>query len=390
MINYLSRSIIIWIIFLLAFSSAKSQDYYLVVNEFPYLNDTNYCCQQCFCEQDTAHFWVEKNGIKVTNRKFNWEIAYEFIRPDTEYIYIYEATEIYINVGDWGIKCDSFGGRLGVVGIFPNPNPDSIGSATGFNVVQCRPRGIIAPHRSSYCSNEPIAILQNSRSKPTSYQWYISRDGEGYTYYSSDTNFYAAELDVGSYSLMLIVSNVKGIDTAYTQFEVLAAPEVTLPKDQQIVLQQGTTTELSTCTIADSYHWIPDEGLSCAYCQQTTATISSDMSYNCIASNSNGCSDTCYYAISLPFSIYVPNAFSPNGDGTNDTYTVLGRNIEVMDMMIYNSWGNEVYRGNLSSPWDGSYQGSTVSAGVYGYYLSYRNKKTNTLHQKSGAITVVR
>ena len=72
-----------------------------------------------------------------------------------------------------------------------------------------------------------------------------------------------------------------------------------------------------------------------------------------------------------PF-VFVPNAFSPNNDGNNETLKVHGDEItEIVTFIIYNRWGQEVYRRDMvtSVEWDGKYQGDDLEADVYGYYL---------------------
>ncbi|MBR9859308.1 T9SS type B sorting domain-containing protein [bacterium] len=65
----------------------------------------------------------------------------------------------------------------------------------------------------------------------------------------------------------------------------------------------------------------------------------------------------------MPF-WYVPTAFSPNGDGVNDTYSIFTTGIPVVRFAVYNRWGEKIFEtnGNL---WDGSYNGNVVNSGVY-------------------------
>lgn len=78
--------------------------------------------------------------------------------------------------------------------------------------------------------------------------------------------------------------------------------------------------------------------------------------------------------------IWVPNAFSPNGDGVNDIFMLRGnpRTTTVEKMMIFNRWGNKVFEANNVLPndkttgWDGNYKGEPVQFEVYGYYIVAR------------------
>ena len=68
--------------------------------------------------------------------------------------------------------------------------------------------------------------------------------------------------------------------------------------------------------------------------------------------------------------VYVPNVFSPNGDGNNDMLYVRGRGIESLTLNIYNRWGNKVYgTDNIKKGWDGRYKGKEQESGVYVYFV---------------------
>ena len=73
----------------------------------------------------------------------------------------------------------------------------------------------------------------------------------------------------------------------------------------------------------------------------------------------NGCTSTATQTIIVEpvFTIYIPNSFTPNGDGINDFFAPTGLNIDMntFEMYIYNRWGEEVYKTkDLSKPWNGT------------------------------------
>ena len=68
--------------------------------------------------------------------------------------------------------------------------------------------------------------------------------------------------------------------------------------------------------------------------------------------------------------IYIPNSFTPNGDGQNDFFKVEGTNIQSINGKIFNRWGELLYQWNNSTAqWDGTYKGRKLSAGVYVYRI---------------------
>ncbi|MBW3544763.1 MAG: gliding motility-associated C-terminal domain-containing protein, partial [Bacteroidetes bacterium] len=65
---------------------------------------------------------------------------------------------------------------------------------------------------------------------------------------------------------------------------------------------------------------------------------------------------------------YFPNAFSPNGDGANDDFKILGKFVEQASLRIYNRWGEELfYSVDKDKGWDGTYRGKPQPAGYYAY-----------------------
>jgi gliding motility-associated-like protein len=72
--------------------------------------------------------------------------------------------------------------------------------------------------------------------------------------------------------------------------------------------------------------------------------------------------------------IWVPNAFTPNGDGSNDVFRVLGNagRMEHFGLSVYNRWGERIFHTNdRSTGWDGTYKGSKAQLGTYIYVLEY-------------------
>jgi gliding motility-associated-like protein len=88
---------------------------------------------------------------------------------------------------------------------------------------------------------------------------------------------------------------------------------------------------------------------------------------------------------------HIPNAFSPNGDGTNDFLEFfIGYDIVSFDLLIVDRWGQVMFQTNVSSTfWDGRYKSKYVNSGVYSYILNYKLDTGQEL-KKSGNITLVR
>jgi gliding motility-associated-like protein len=105
------------------------------------------------------------------------------------------------------------------------------------------------------------------------------------------------------------------------------------------------------------------------------------------------CTDTALQLITVLEDprIFVPNAFKPNGDGTNDRFYPKTIGIELLEWAIYNRWGQAIFRSeNPGEGWDGNINGIPAPEGVYAWVLRYRNPKTGEVHKSRGTVTLLR
>jgi len=94
--------------------------------------------------------------------------------------------------------------------------------------------------------------------------------------------------------------------------------------------------------------------------------------------------------------VYIPNAFTPDGDRLNDIFYVKGKGIRsIKSMRVYNRWGQVVFEtlnANIEDPargWDGTYQGKMAEGAVYVYYIEFVCD-TGELFARKGTITLIR
>ena len=114
--------------------------------------------------------------------------------------------------------------------------------------------------------------------------------------------------------------------------------------------------------------------------------------------SSEGCKD--FYSGMLKvkdlFLFYVPSAFTPNGDGLNDSFEVFFNDSLPFTLEIFSRWGELIYRGDEKHPsWNGKKQrdGQVVQDGVYAYKLTYQRKSDDSpgpLVVLHGSLTVVK
>lgn len=130
----------------------------------------------------------------------------------------------------------------------------------------------------------------------------------------------------------------------------------------------GETTQLNA-TGATTYSWSPAETLSNANIPDPVASPSDTTNYIVAGTDIYGCTnyDTITVFAIGELEIDLPNAFSPNGDGINDTYyPIVQGSGSLLDYSIYNRWGELVYSGTIGdSGWDGKFNGKTSDIGSY-------------------------
>ncbi|GIV42683.1 MAG: hypothetical protein KatS3mg034_1993 [Vicingaceae bacterium] len=141
------------------------------------------------------------------------------------------------------------------------------------------------------------------------------------------------------------------------------------------------------------YSWDPTIGLSCDTCKETVARPEQTTQYCVTVTDSNGCENKSCVLVIVEYEcgeIFVPNVFSPNGDGSNDYLFVYGNCIKDFLWEIYNRWGERVFlTNNPQQSWDGTYRGQSVNGGVYHYRLKVVLKNDQII-EKKGTITLVK
>jgi gliding motility-associated-like protein len=146
------------------------------------------------------------------------------------------------------------------------------------------------------------------------------------------------------------------------------------------------TVELNIETGAvDTVMWFPGNLFNCQqdFClQQTILKPLQPVDIRVIVIDTNGCSGEAVLRIDIGIDpkVYIPNVFSPNNDGFNDWFTVYGNNEvkEVIEMQIFDRWGNNVFINTQFPPneenygWDGTFKNKDMNPAVFAYWAQVR------------------
>ncbi len=174
-------------------------------------------------------------------------------------------------------------------------------------------------------------------------------------------------------------------------------PDEVFTDADTIILNSGESAHLET--IFDpllNYEWLPHEGLDNPFVFNPVATPSETTTYTLTVTNDEGClavRQITIYVISPDCqepNIFIPNAFTPNGDGNNDVLYVRSNIIESMEFAVYNRWGQKVFETtDQAIGWDGTYKGQDLPNDVFGYYLKARCFNGEEYFKK-GNVTLMR
>jgi gliding motility-associated-like protein len=187
----------------------------------------------------------------------------------------------------------------------------------------------------------------------------------------------------------VIVSNNCGADTSNMNVNVQSPPIADAGADVTIALGNSTTLSPSGGII---YNWSPSTGLSCTNCSNPSASPTVTTTYTVIATDANGCSasDDMTITVDVLFVVFVPDAFSPDGNGNNDFLFVQGAGINEFTFRVYDRWGQVVFEtSDLNNSWDGSFKGAALNSGAFVYTLEGTFLNGDKIDQK-GSITLIR
>lgn len=201
-----------------------------------------------------------------------------------------------------------------------------------------------------------------------------------YLWSNRDTTAQTSISQTGLYIISATTANncTQTDSTSVTFYDI---PVVKLPNDTALCFGELETLILDAGKWK-SYYWYPTG--------ETTQTINAlqAATYKVVITDSNNCVSTDEVAITeeCPAGVFIPSAFTPEGNGVNDMFEPRGKHIQSYHITIMNRWGQEVYKGN--KPWNGNIKQSLADAGVYTYVIDV--KLTTKQETYKGTVTLIR
>ena len=226
------------------------------------------------------------------------------------------------------------------------------------------------------CANDTNGIIQfgNGVNGYPPYQYFFNQ---------AEVFDQVSDLDAGNYTVEVI-----------DRFGCSAEKEVFLSEPAPFVVEAGNNIDTvlgafiqlnaTANDLVSNQFWEPPIGLSCADCPNPNFISGNSLIYVYTASNSSGCTDSDSLIVKVnkdKTPLFVPNAFSPNGDNINDILSIssFAQSVqEILDFKVFDRWGGlRFQKSNFQSNdpslgWDGNSNGKRAPSGVYVYVIKLR------------------
>lgn len=212
------------------------------------------------------------------------------------------------------------------------------------------------------------------------------------------------DLYAGMYDVQLVVTTPDGcIDsTTFNSFlNVQPKPNADFRWSPDPITMFNTQVLFTNYSSgADTYQWFFQDAVpnqSSAENQEVMFPDGQTGLYDVIliANSTLGCSDTTLFKVPVKpeVLIYAPNAFTPDGDEFNQSWSVVmeGIDVFVFDLLIYNRWGEVIWESHdVNAAWDGTYKGKIVPAGIYNWTIRTKDALNDKKYEFTGSINVLR
>jgi len=368
-------------------------------------------------QQDTnpaIHYYYDSIGVLYPNLVMT-DTAGGCAQSFEDTIYVYETAASFTfdtssycvpyNPGfyNYSIQAENFFWKFGDGGTTSKKHPSKIYYDPGtylielraWNSVGCRDTmfqeitvfplpNVLADPDTLICEGDPVQLFSSGGEK---YSWNPSQGLNS----ASIPNPLASPKVSMKYEVEIIDTNMC-IDTANAS--VLVQNRIVLVLDDISEVIGDTITLNGYGGKGVKYKWDPPLGLSCDTCPYPLLTILESGKYTLTITDSNECFENIVefnVEVLKKYTIDVPTAFTPNGDGTNDVIFVRGWGLkELVSFKIYNRWGEMIFESNnLNIGWDGTYKGRIQEVETYVYYVEALTYEDRVLTKK-GNINLIK
>lgn len=267
-------------------------------------------------------------------------------------------------------------------------------SATFTATVEPYPVIMLPSKDTTVCLSDSISL--NVFVTPENIAWNALWQPSDYLRDNSSLNNKFFSPDFGDYHYTLEVkSPIAGCKSSDNMvIRVIAAFDFEEVYPADTTINYGDRIQLDSESEAISWYWYPPTYLSNASIKNPWAQPLKDITYTLVGVSKYGCMDTTQINIKVEYEskIAIPNAFSPNGDGVNDVFSLANLKFETLQIFqVYNRYGQLVFETmDKNKGWDGTFKGENVPADVYYYNIMFTTPVSNEQKQVQGDLTLLR
>lgn len=229
------------------------------------------------------------------------------------------------------------------------------------------------------CVNERLlhtGVMERPDTSHVRWQWYFPNGNTSQLQNPVPQQYVTA----GTFQMKTYAFNSSGCaDSVIKTLYVNPLPTAELPSSLTTYVGIPINIPVTYSSGVSSYNWEPAATLDCATCPSPTASPKFNTRYTVNYTDSNGCRNTSIVQVIVlckGANVFVPNTFSPNGDGANDVFYVRGKGLDrVKSLRVFNRWGEIVFEqrdfpvNNAAYGWDGRYKGNKPIPDVYVYQV---------------------
>ena len=252
--------------------------------------------------------------------------------------------------------------------------------------------------RDTVCVNQSASFSGQLSQADSTIKWQWAM-GNGTTAQTQTAT--ATYTSTGNNNIQLIATNKIGCGDTAVHVVNVAPPPTASPAVNPLTIISGGSVQLNmnyTGPIVN-YTWLPLQNIDCPTCPNPTVNPQFTTLYKVKVEDKYGCSNTGEITVQVICNgqnFFIPNTFSPNGDGSNDVFYLRGTGLfRVKALRVFNRWGEVVFEkrefpvNNPSYGWDGTYKGKKGNADVYIYQLELMCNN-GELIKYSGNIALIR
>jgi gliding motility-associated-like protein len=261
-----------------------------------------------------------------------------------------------------------FNGSIGYIYTVTGTDANGCKNSDQVIVSISSPDSLKQPPAFSICQQQSVQLNGNNGTR-VSYLWSPA------TYLSNANiiNPVANPPQTTLYSV-LVTDNTCGFDSLFTTLlTVLPAPVINAGKSNDLDCAFKSASLFASG--GNQYLWSPSAGLSDPNISNPVATPANTQTYTVLVTDATGCTNSDTVIVfknnTAGLARYMPNAFTPNGDGKNDCYGLKNwMYVKQLQFYIFNRYGERVFAtANPNTCWDGIYKGKPALAGTYVFVI---------------------